>query len=159
MASADEIRRLNAATARTDAYPYPTDVHHTIGALAGLLEQLPRALHQLAAGLNAVPAQHLALHDDPPVPTRRREAVTVALGEAVRSIDRARAKGPSVPPGLMASWREAALAAGIGPEQREQVATALRAGVYRMPDGLPQRLSPRQPNTQSVISKRRGQYR
>ncbi|MEV0537323.1 hypothetical protein [Kitasatospora sp. NPDC050463] len=89
VAAADEIRRLNDSTARTSAYPFPTDVHHTIGALAGLLEQLPRTLHQLAAGLNAIDAEHLAVLEDPPTPVRKQADVAFELGCAIAAIERA----------------------------------------------------------------------
>ncbi|MFD0275113.1 hypothetical protein ACFVHB_14595 [Kitasatospora sp. NPDC127111] len=89
VAAADEIRRLNARTARTGAYPYPTDVHHTIGALAGLLEQLPRTLHELAAGLNAIDPAHLAVLEDPPTPVRKQAEVAFELGRAIEAIERA----------------------------------------------------------------------
>ena len=88
VSAADEVRRLNGRTRRTDAYPYPSDVHHTIGALAGLLEQFPQALHQLAAGLNAIDADHLAVYADPPTPMVRQAEVARELGEAIAAVGR-----------------------------------------------------------------------
>lgn len=89
VAAADEVRRLNECTVRTGACPYPTDVHHTIGALAGLLEQLPRSLHQLAAGLNAIDPEHLAVYADPPTPVQRQAEVASELGQAIAAVERA----------------------------------------------------------------------
>ncbi|WP_157855472.1 hypothetical protein [Kitasatospora purpeofusca] len=89
VAAADEIRRLNECTGRPGAYPYPTDVHHTVGALAGLLEQLPRTLHQLAAGLNAIDPEHLAVLEDPPTPVQKQADVAYELGCAIAAIERA----------------------------------------------------------------------
>ncbi|MDH6128271.1 hypothetical protein [Kitasatospora sp. GP82] len=85
--AADEIRHLNECTQQTAAYPYPTDVHHTLGALAGLLEHLPQSLHQLAAGLNAIRPEHLAVFADPPTPTERQAEVAVDLGHAIAAIE------------------------------------------------------------------------
>ncbi|WP_033355509.1 hypothetical protein [Kitasatospora aureofaciens] len=76
-------------TDQASAYPYPTDIHHAIGALAGLLEQLPRTLHQLAAGLNAIDPEHLAVLEDPPTPVQKQADAAFELGCAIAAIERA----------------------------------------------------------------------
>ncbi|WP_035794960.1 hypothetical protein [Kitasatospora mediocidica] len=76
-------------TRRPDAYPYPSDVHHTVGALAGLLEQFPQVLHQFAAGLNAISPEHLAVLEDPPLPLDRRAEVAREFGETIAALGEA----------------------------------------------------------------------
>ncbi|WP_152628391.1 hypothetical protein [Streptacidiphilus neutrinimicus] len=62
---------------------YRTDAHHTLGALAGLLEQLPLTLHQAAAALNAMPENQLAVLSDPPVPARVQAQIATEFGHAI----------------------------------------------------------------------------
>jgi hypothetical protein len=90
-AAAEHVRELGEATARSGCYPYPIDAHHTLGALAGLLEQLPLTLHQTAAAINAMPAHHLAVLADPPIPTRAQAAVATELGLAIAALEDAAA--------------------------------------------------------------------
>lgn len=89
IAAAEQVRRLNERTVRRGAYPYPTDAHHTLGALAGMLEQLPRTLHLLAAAVNSMPDDKLAILSDPPTPTRVQARVATELGEAIDAIEQA----------------------------------------------------------------------
>jgi hypothetical protein len=89
--AADQVRRLTEHTTRPEAYPYPIDVHHTLGALAGLLEQLPLTLHQAALALNAIPDDRLAVLADPPTPTAVRAHVASELGQAIAAAQQAAA--------------------------------------------------------------------
>ncbi|MFD0331785.1 hypothetical protein ACFQZC_35590 [Streptacidiphilus monticola] len=57
-----------------------------------MLEQLPDTLHRLAAGLHALPADHLAVHADPPTPEEYKARVALELGEAIADIERAAAR-------------------------------------------------------------------
>ena len=90
-AAADQVRALTEHTARPGAYPYPTDAHHTLGALAGLLEQLPLTLHQAAAALNAIPENQLAVLSDPPLPARVQAQIATELGHAIAAAQEAAA--------------------------------------------------------------------
>ena len=87
--AAEEVRSLGELTARPGCYPYPIDAHHTLGALAGMLEQLPLTLHQTAAAINAMPAEHLAVLDDPPIPSLIQAAVAAELGHAIAALEQA----------------------------------------------------------------------
>ncbi|WP_042408998.1 hypothetical protein [Streptacidiphilus carbonis] len=87
--AAEQVRLLNQATARPGACPYPTDAHHALGALAGMLEQLPRTLHLVAAALNAIPDDHLAVLSDPPTPARVQAQIATELGSAIAGIEQA----------------------------------------------------------------------
>jgi phosphoenolpyruvate-protein kinase (PTS system EI component) len=89
--AADQVRALTECTARPGAYPYPTDAHHTLGALAGLLEQLPQTLHQTAAELNAMPEAQLTVLSDPPIPARVQARITTDLGHAIAALQEAAA--------------------------------------------------------------------
>ncbi|MEY9849527.1 hypothetical protein [Streptacidiphilus sp. MAP5-3] len=88
-AATEQIRSLGEITARPGCFPYPIDAHHTLGALAGMLEQLPLTLHQTAAAINAIPDQHLAVLDDPPIPSRVQAVVATELGLAIAALEEA----------------------------------------------------------------------